>query len=255
MAASGPLVDYRYAASRYDSGRSLEAVVLERWRAAVERVAGDISAHSVVDVGAGTGLFSSAWEAWGAEQVVAVEPSAEMRKHALARAGRSYHVLAGDAANIPLAEASVSVSWMSAVLHHIPDTTRAATEIARVVRPGGWLLVRGFFPGLGEIPWLRHMPGRERAEARFPSVEQTRAVFEGPSWEYISSLGVPERDSTVASEAADWVEQMREADSLLTALTAGEIDAGIGELRRLGQQDVGPLVLGLVAFRRTAVSD
>lgn len=250
MATGEPLVDYRSAASWYDSGRALDDATLEGWRSAVEGIVGNIGSHSVVDVGAGTGLFADAWVAWGASRVTAVEPSEAMREQALGRAGGHFEVVEGDATKIPLPDASVSICWMSAVLHHIPDTRLAAAEIARVVRPGGFLLVRGYFPGLGVIPWLPFMPGRERADARFPGEARTLEIFAGPAFEHVRSLTVTERESTTAGTAADWVERMREADSLLTALEPSEIDAGVRLLRHDPGAELGPLTLGLVAFRR-----
>lgn len=53
---------------------------------------------------------------------------------------------------------------------------------------------------------------------------------------------------------ADWIEQMKDADSLLTALTDDEIGAGVRALRALGDTDLGPLTLGLVAFRAATPS-
>lgn len=251
MAAGEPLVDYRTAASRYDSGRALDEPTLERWRIAIAGIVGGIGDHAVVDIGAGTGLFASAWDDWGAERVVAVEPSEAMRAQALARPGHRYDVLAGNAASIPLEDASASICWMSAVLHHIPDTSLATIELARVLRPGGFLLVRGFFPGLGAIPWLPFMPGHERAEARFPDEARTLAIFAGSKFEHIRSLAVTERETTMAGDVADWVDRMRGADSLLTALESTEIETGIRHLRQDPTADIGPLKLGLIAFRRS----
>lgn len=65
-AHTGPLVDYSEAAAHYDAGRALGADTLERWHEAVSSVAGPVNGISVVDVGAGTGLFSAAWVEWGA---------------------------------------------------------------------------------------------------------------------------------------------------------------------------------------------
>ncbi len=47
----------------------------------------------------------------------------------------------GDIEKLPLAEASVDVALLSQTLHHAADPGRAVLEAARVLRPGGRVLV------------------------------------------------------------------------------------------------------------------
>lgn len=51
-----------------------------------------------------------------------------------------------DGANLPFAEASVDAVLVVDALHHFGDPERAISEMARVLRPGGVLVVREFDP-------------------------------------------------------------------------------------------------------------
>ena len=85
---------------------------------------------TLVDIGAGTGQFATAFSDWFDIAVVAVEPSAAMRE----RIPRSPAIdpRQGDATALPLADASADAAWLSLVIHHIPDLEAAAREIQRV---------------------------------------------------------------------------------------------------------------------------
>jgi SAM-dependent methyltransferase len=96
-------------------------------------------AHRVLDLAAGTGRLTERLLERGLD-VVAVEPSAEMRAHVPSAAT----VLAGTAEQIPLDDASVDCVVVGQAFHWF-DGPAAMAEISRVVRPGGtvgllWLL-------------------------------------------------------------------------------------------------------------------
>ncbi len=54
---------------------------------------------------------------------------------------------------------------------------------------------------------------------------------------------------TTYAEAADWVERMRHADSMLTALTDDEVPTGVGRMRDTPDA-TAVLDLSLVVLRR-----
>jgi SAM-dependent methyltransferase len=85
-----------------------------------------------VDVGAGTGLFTTALAARAA-RVVAVEPDARMRGVLAAKAPSSIQVLAGSGESIPLPDASADGLFVSSAWHWM-DPDRAIPEIARILR-------------------------------------------------------------------------------------------------------------------------
>jgi SAM-dependent methyltransferase len=90
----------------------------------------------VADLGAGTGKLTRQLVALGAD-VVAIEPAAGMR-HRLEAEVPGVTVLDGTAEDIPLPDASVDVVTAGQAFHWF-DTHQALDEIARVLRPAGWL--------------------------------------------------------------------------------------------------------------------
>ena len=92
----------------------------------------------LLDVGAGTGRLSEPLLEQGLD-VVAVEPLDEMRAILTSKIG-SDRALAGHAEELPLPDASVDGAVCSDAWHWF-DGARAADELARVVRPGGGVVV------------------------------------------------------------------------------------------------------------------
>lgn len=93
-------------------------------------------AHSVLDLGAGTGKFTRSLVARELD-VIAVEPDEAMRG-ALASALPTVRALAGTGEKIPLPNDSVDAVTIAQAWHWM-DQSRATAEIARVLRPGGTL--------------------------------------------------------------------------------------------------------------------
>jgi SAM-dependent methyltransferase len=92
--------------------------------------------HDVVDVGAGTGKFTTSLVAHGLE-VTAVEPDPQMLR-LLAVNHPSVAALQGTAEAIPLEDASADLVVFAQSWHWVA-VPRACTEVARVLRPGGAL--------------------------------------------------------------------------------------------------------------------
>jgi SAM-dependent methyltransferase len=88
----------------------------------------------VVDLGAGTGIFSRVLASLG-HDVLAVEPDDGMRAK-LASTSPGVTALPGSAESIPLADESVD-AVAAAQAYHWFDHDVAHAEVARVLRPGG----------------------------------------------------------------------------------------------------------------------
>jgi ubiquinone/menaquinone biosynthesis C-methylase UbiE len=91
---------------------------------------------AVLEIGCGTGLILHRAERF-ARRAIGVDLSAGMLGKAQQR---GLHVVQGSATALPVATASVDVAYSFKVLAHIPDIRGALREMARVVRPGGWVL-------------------------------------------------------------------------------------------------------------------
>jgi ubiquinone/menaquinone biosynthesis C-methylase UbiE len=90
----------------------------------------------VLDVGCGTGLILDRVARF-ARSARGIDLSGGM----LARAAeRGLHVAQASATELPVAIASVDVAYSFKVLAHVPDVALAMREMARVVRPGGFVI-------------------------------------------------------------------------------------------------------------------
>ncbi|HYJ87051.1 MAG TPA: class I SAM-dependent methyltransferase, partial [Pyrinomonadaceae bacterium] len=146
-------------AQRYDSARSLPSETKSLWLEAVRSAVPDGAIKRVLDLGCGTGRFTSALgETFGCS-AVGVEPSRAMLDVASARGDANVQLRQGDAANIPLEDHSVDLVFMSQVFHHLPNPERALDEINRVLTPGGYLAIRnGTREHNPELHWIRFFP-------------------------------------------------------------------------------------------------
>lgn len=98
----------------------------------------------VADIACGEGYLSVECAHW-AHRVTAIDRSSDVLKRAKSLAERrgvsNITWKRGDIEKLPLPDASVDVALLSQALHHAPHPDKAAAEAARVVRPGGRVLV------------------------------------------------------------------------------------------------------------------
>jgi ubiquinone/menaquinone biosynthesis C-methylase UbiE len=89
-----------------------------------------------LEVGCGTGLILDRVSQFASE-ASGIDLSGGMLAKA---ARRGLHVAQASATELPIATASVDVAYSFKVLAHIPDIAGAMREMARVVRPGGYVI-------------------------------------------------------------------------------------------------------------------
>jgi ubiquinone/menaquinone biosynthesis C-methylase UbiE len=136
---------FRVAAAAYDRGNPLLAVERPESQALLPVLAG----RDVLDLGAGTGHYAALARAAGARLAVALDLTFEM----LARAARP--AVVADAARLPLRSGAMDVVVAALVTSYLPDPEGAFREAARVLRPGGMLVLSDLHPVASRLGWRR----------------------------------------------------------------------------------------------------
>jgi SAM-dependent methyltransferase len=154
-----PAFDYR----AYWRGRDYEHAAEE---AAIDRLLNGCRFERALDVGGGYGRLSTHLAKY-ADEVILAEPSHRQLDLAQAylREAPAVRCHPAQASDLRLPEASVDVAMVVRVLHHLPDPSAELAEIARVLRPGGTLLLE--FANAG------HALNRVRYAARARRVPRT----------------------------------------------------------------------------------
>ena len=164
---------FRAHAAEWDSIRRLH-VADEAVEGAIRAALRDRPLRSLLDLGTGTGRML---ELFGPEidRGLGIDLSPDMLRVArarLARAGLKHcSVRQGDLYDLPLPRDSFDVVLIHQVLHYLDDGARAIREAARVLRPGGALLVVDFAPH--DLEFLRE----QHAHLRLGFAPDTVAQF------------------------------------------------------------------------------
>lgn len=133
-------------AGQWDAIRSLH-VAEDQVEAAMKLVLGDAPIGQLIDIGTGTGRMLEVF-AGRAEQALGIDRSSEMLR--LARAKLSERGLANaelrqaDLYALPLGDAAADLAIVHHVLHFAQQPGAAIAEAARVLKPGGRLLIADF---------------------------------------------------------------------------------------------------------------
>jgi len=156
---------YDLAAGRYDRIKHFDP----DWERQVlgeplSGLLGDLPGASLLDVGAGTGRTFRALGGPGPRQrLVGLEPSRSMLRLGRALVPEEVRWIQGWAVPLPLASESFDAVVCLEVTEFTPHPRSTITELRRVLRPGGWLLISN------RIGWQAPLIlGRTVSRRRFP---------------------------------------------------------------------------------------
>jgi len=114
----------------------------------------------VAEIGTGTGILASELARLGL-RVIAVDHSPRMLEAARAKLAQEdlagVELRQGEASALPLEEAEVDAAIAHMVIHYLPSPAEAIREMARVVKPGGAVVVVDFVSH--EHEWMRQELG------------------------------------------------------------------------------------------------
>ena len=101
--------------------------------------ASQVRPSSILDIGCGTGrLLRDAGRRWPTAHLAGVDPAPKMIEEARRQGSRmDFHV--GFAERLPYPDATMDSVLASLTFHHWAEQRRALDEVARVLKPGGWL--------------------------------------------------------------------------------------------------------------------
>jgi demethylmenaquinone methyltransferase/2-methoxy-6-polyprenyl-1,4-benzoquinol methylase len=191
-------------APTYDVANSVLSLGTHQgWRRAAVKAAAVSSGAKVLDCATGTGDLALAFKRTVGEvgRVVGTDFCAEMLLHApqkAAAAGLDIQFELADAQSLPYPDESFDVSSIAFGIRNVDDPVQCLKEMARVVRPGGRVVVlefgqpRGIFGALFRLystfvlPWLGGViSGRpaaykylDRTAAKFPAGEAFTALMQ-----------------------------------------------------------------------------
>jgi ubiquinone/menaquinone biosynthesis C-methylase UbiE len=147
--------------------------------------------EGVLEIGPGTGLFTlpvaRAVRPGGTVDVLDVQQ--EMLDHTVQAAAReqldNVRPTRGDARTLPYPDASFDAAFLVTALGEIPDRSAALTELRRVLKPGGRLVV-----GEWLLDWHAVPVGSLRRHARRAGLRVERRL--GPRFSYYARLRADE---------------------------------------------------------------
>jgi ubiquinone/menaquinone biosynthesis C-methylase UbiE len=242
-------IDFHDTANRKTySGRAAD----DSWRTAVRSLV-DPSGADVVDIGCGGGTYTRAWHDLGAATVTGVDFSEPI----LAAAAEAHGSLPGvgfhrgDAAATGLPDGCADVVFERALIHHVPDLPAVAAEAARLLRPGGTLLIQDRTPEDVAVPGSVQHPRGWIFEIfpRLLEVENGRRPDAATVSSALASAGLDDATTTGLEEVRrhyadreDYLAEIaqRTGRSILHELDDAELGRLVSELRsRLPE---GPLV-------------
>jgi demethylmenaquinone methyltransferase / 2-methoxy-6-polyprenyl-1,4-benzoquinol methylase len=212
-------------APRYDLANTVFSMGQDRvWRQAAARATRLAAGEVAADVACGTGALTGELEAMApGAVVVGFDFSLEMLKRARSTGGarsaspdppRPRLLVAGDAIQLPLADASVDGVTIAFGLRNLPEPGQGLLEFRRVLRPGGRLVVCEFSTPV--VPVLRGV--YRRYLTRLMPVAARRLTSDPEAYQYLArSIGAwPDQPGL-----ARWMQQAGFAEVAWRDLTGG----------------------------------
>jgi ubiquinone/menaquinone biosynthesis C-methylase UbiE len=225
----------------YDRGRAITPDVGRLWMNAIRRHLSPRPVQRILDLGSGTGRFSTLLAESFQATVLAVEPSGQMRTEA-AKRGLSSDIRSvnGAAENIPANDEEFDLAWLSMMIHHVQDRTRCAKEVRRVMRPGGLIFIRNSFSQrLQSVRYFEFFPeARALDESRLPTLATVRSDMTSCGLEFVAHEAVLQQIDVSLKAHCDRI--ALRAISTLELISDSAFAAGVERMRAAAQMESIP---------------
>jgi malonyl-CoA O-methyltransferase len=151
MLAVAAIEGHRIWSSTYDA--SPNALLALDMRVVAERL-GPLEGLRVVDIGCGTGR----WTAYACEQgaiAIGVDACDEMLRAAARKSSIAHSLILAEASSLPVRNSAADLALCSFAFSYFPNPTLALSEMTRVTRPGGRVVVSDLHGAAIEAGWKR----------------------------------------------------------------------------------------------------
>lgn len=152
-----PVTGYRLWSATYDRPNS----AFDLDEPVVKEILDSLPVGVALDAACGTGRYAEFLAGRG-HRVIGVDGSPDMLARARTRVPQG-EFLVGDLHRLPVADAEVDLVVCALALTHLPALGPVMAEFARVLRPGGHLVISDMHPervALGSVPSVRGADGR-----------------------------------------------------------------------------------------------
>src|SRR5882762_8987541 len=123
----------------------------------VKRLLPVLEKCDVLDIGCGTGRWLSTFEQLNPASLTGIDSSAAMLKHARQKVAKSTLLYMKDCSNIFSDDDSKDFVLVSFLLSYLENFRGFANECARVIRPGGYVVISDMHPRTArERDWKRN---------------------------------------------------------------------------------------------------
>jgi 2-polyprenyl-3-methyl-5-hydroxy-6-metoxy-1,4-benzoquinol methylase len=140
-----PDPDARAAYDRWHERLEVDTEADAPWQLMVERHLGPIAGQRILEIGCGRGGLAVKLASWGPAAVIAADYSevavAKARAFAQARGAVNLTVEQGDIQALDHPAQTFDAVISCETVEHVPEPRRAVAELARVLKPGGRLVL------------------------------------------------------------------------------------------------------------------
>ncbi len=179
------LSEFTRAARRYDSSRpGVYGLCRRDWPPILEELEKE-PFESLLDAGCGTGsMLEMVARRFPGRRLAGLDMTPQMIEHAAAKNIPGAELTVGDCEAMPYPDASFDVIVNSMSFHHYPDPNAFFREVARVLKPGGRLVLRDgtsrsrillWYMNRIEIPVLNRLG---YGDVKLYSLDEVRALCE-----------------------------------------------------------------------------